>query len=323
MYTLGCRENMMNHHRYTKSTRSFTLIEMLVVISIIGVLASTILAALGGARRQGTYAGAVQFSTELYRFMGDRAAAIFTFDEGVTNDSSGNNVSASYYPPAIGSNWATDGCFKGRCYSLPTSLSLIPAAFNQFKIKLAYASTFTPTNINTVQINTPLNLSNKFTIAFWFKTNFSGSDYSNDLILSNIVDPSDMNGRYSIGVYKGKTYAHFHSLNNSEIYLDSDSTPPTNTIINDNVWHHIAVEVNVDKVIVYVDGHLESQRKLSGGLSFNSFRNGDIIGCRTTGCSGYVDEVYYYRQAVSAEAIHAMYFAQSEEHRRAVAAALR
>ncbi|MCL5782264.1 MAG: prepilin-type N-terminal cleavage/methylation domain-containing protein [Patescibacteria group bacterium] len=319
---------MMNHHRYNKSTRSFTLIEMLVVISIIGVLASTILAALGGARRQGKYAGAVQFSTELYRFMGDQAAAIFTFDNNLEEDSSGNNVGVASYsegstimlaPPAE--------CFKGSCLKLtPGSIDFtLPESYNPFMINYAYALITLPSFTGTYMVTyTPLNLSNKFTISFWLNTSFNNNNYSNTEILSDYNSPGDLVGAYKIGVYKGVLYAFAESHNTRTITLSADSTPSTHTVINDGQWHNIAFEVNRNKLIVYIDGHLEAQSQLPSGQTFDYFNESHSIDCpNSVSCVGYLDELYYYKQAISAEAIHDMYLAQLEERKKFVASTLR
>ena len=98
--------------------RGFTLIELLVVISIIGMLASVILASLNGARAKGIEAASKTFDTHVFQAFGADAYAIFNFDDGQSppTDSSANGFvmsdCAAYGTTAtttsgiIGKGWA-------------------------------------------------------------------------------------------------------------------------------------------------------------------------------------------------------------------------
>ena len=67
----------------------FTLIELLVVISIVSMLASVVLAAMGGARDKATIASMQMFDTHTYQALGANLVGMWNFD-GDYNDSSGN-----------------------------------------------------------------------------------------------------------------------------------------------------------------------------------------------------------------------------------------
>ncbi|HHE76769.1 MAG TPA: prepilin-type N-terminal cleavage/methylation domain-containing protein [Candidatus Parcubacteria bacterium] len=98
---------MLNCINIRTKTRAFALIELLVVIVIVGLLASIVMVALKGAREKAKIATGLQFEAEVHHSLGAYAVGIWDFDEGTHNamatgsgsikDSSGYNNNGTPY----------------------------------------------------------------------------------------------------------------------------------------------------------------------------------------------------------------------------------
>ena len=83
----------MQHRRISNKISGFTLIELMVTISIISLLSSIVLASLSSARDKGRVTAVQEFSTSVYHGLGDQLIAWWKFDEGSNTsvaDASGN-----------------------------------------------------------------------------------------------------------------------------------------------------------------------------------------------------------------------------------------
>ena len=67
------------------SKKGFTLIEVMVVISIIAMLSSIVLGFVNGARDTAKMSAIIQFDTNIKHTIGERAAQPFGWDEPRSN----------------------------------------------------------------------------------------------------------------------------------------------------------------------------------------------------------------------------------------------
>ena len=84
--------------------RAFTLVELLVVISIIGLLSTIAIVSMNGSRDKARIASGQSFEQSIFQKFGDRLEAEWPFDAapgGITPDISGNGHTGTVTNPAL------------------------------------------------------------------------------------------------------------------------------------------------------------------------------------------------------------------------------
>ncbi len=131
--------------------RAFTLVELLVVISIIGLLSTIAIASMGSAREKARIAAQQQYDSSIYRAKGDQLIGAWNLDETSGTsiaDSSGNNNSATLNGTVASSTYVA-GIFGGAIN--------FDGATNYIRISKAMSVTL-----------------NSFAVTAWFKTGSAG-----------------------------------------------------------------------------------------------------------------------------------------------------
>jgi prepilin-type N-terminal cleavage/methylation domain-containing protein len=291
----------MNNSHTRAHIRGFTIIELMVVISIIGLLSSVVLVAVQSARDRARVSAGTSFASGAYQTMGDRALAYYQFNNDAGNsaayDSSFSRKDATYcrtFPSpscsvtvSLGTGLSTD-TFDGKGNSLFSNYN--------FYAQVPTGSIVIPTSNETVSL--------------WMKTDGTGSQCA----------IGSANNLRRI-IFAGQWY---FGQGGSIISLP---TSPVN--VTDNKWHNFAYTLSTGAsqvVTLYFDGKQVTSTTLTSALGSNfplapeTGASGNwTIGAASCGgvvtpFNGFVDDVMIFNQAVAYEGMQKIYAEGAVRH---------
>jgi len=279
-----------------KKQKGFTLIEILVVVTIIGLLSTMLFVGLGSAKEKARTAQILSWSGSVSHILGSEAIASWNFNEGSNNmiyDVSGNKGDGVIF----GAEW------------VESEICGSALKFDGLNDYVAIQ------NIHYGQAG----VIDKITICTWFQSSFQGSSYSDNW---SFVD-FDHSEYYSFYI-RGDNGKLGFSTTDAKGKTDILSG---NTILNDGKWHFGCAVFDGEDKIIYSDslqdGRVVNPHKgenlgtgtirygfMGDGSEariFDGLKNGYYF-------EGLIDEMAIYEEVLPSKAIRDYYLATVEQY---------
>jgi len=260
------------------SNRAFTLLELLVVITIIGILSSIVIVSMSGSTDSATIAKGKTYAQQVHALLGSNAVGVWNFDEGagttLTDISGyGNNGTLNKGANGTGLDWVP---------------SDIEGTALQFDGVDDYVGCGNKASLNVA---------------------------SGDITVESWINLSTL-GKASTIVSKWTPWIIYIASNNKvTFYVRYDGTDHNVTsgtaLTNINRWYHVAVVYTVSdyKVRFYIDGLLTASPSFGNAISGDTAYTVQIGAYSYTYApfSGLIDDVRIYSAALPATEIQKHY----------------
>jgi prepilin-type N-terminal cleavage/methylation domain-containing protein len=257
--------------------KAFTLVEILVVLTVIALLLAVVITIFPGASNEARLKKSLKFSQTIHNSIGVDLVANYNGDEGGNGTCDSKDICDQ-------SGYLNHGDNNGVIWDSDT-----PSGEN-------YSLNFN--NVGDYIEVTPtlgLDLTNK-TIEVWVKTTQDNT---------GIIGQKDGTGKWALVIRNG--HARFVDIVNG-VYIEG------NRVINDGQWHHVVAVAPASGLgnIIYVDSKLDTQKAIpnapSSGTVFIGSCSRVASGlCANSYYSGRMDDVRIYNRAMNAVEIEQSY----------------
>lgn len=275
--------------------KSFTVIELMVGVSIIGLVASIILINLKGPTEKARIVKSLQFSQNINNALGAEAAGIWSFDDcsaGTIKDASG---------------YGNNGIIFGASCTDDTPFKLVGTSIGRYALNFDGSS-------NYVQIpGLGYSLESAFTIEAWIKLD----------AYPDAGSPGIGQIGYNKAIYiNTQGYVGFGARAVAPPYLEFEDTT---TKLKIGQWYHVAgtfLQNGANMVgKIYVNGVNVASNSVVN-TPYNTvgqpIRMGTVIHNFADYLDGLIDDVRIYRQSLISAEIQKHYAAGLEEHQNLV-----
>lgn len=266
--------------------KSFTLIELLIVVSILVILAGAVIIVINPLKRmeQARVASAFQFAGYIDRSLSFDIAGQWDFDDSSipsqASDKSGN----------LNNGTITGATYN--CNNTPHHLTGQQAG----KCALSFDGNDSVTVLNSSSLDIA---SNKFTITAWFYPNVNVTNMVSTYPILLIKRP------WLVGGYAAHFTKGDGKINVQYCKLGGISCPgvQSRTSFKAGTWYHYAGTFDGTNVSVYIDGKRETKSSQPGTMG-PSTTNSLSIG---SNFEGLIDDVHVYSNSLTAMQIQQMY----------------
>jgi len=260
--------------------RAFTLLELLVVITIIGILSSIVIVSMSGSTDSATIAKGKAYAQQVHALLGANAVGVWNFDEGT-----GTTLTDI-------SGYGNDGTLNKGANG--TGLDWVASDIEGTALQFDGVDDYVDCGNGVSLRSYPL------TLEAWIKTTDSGA---NKGIINKYISGSG-NG-YQIYIGGGRLKAwYFKDFSN---YTRQDADVADGGLINNGNWHHIIYTVDSDGGKMYVDSVLKNTKVWTGTAGISTETTPIKIGYYTSYFNGLIDEIRIYAEALPSTEIQKHY----------------
>ena len=226
------------------NTKSFTLIEILIVVLTISVLSSIIYVASNGARERGEFGKILMFSEKLSSSLAENLVAQWDFNEGTGSSVSDASLNANT-GTITGATWETvkANCISGTCLNFNGSNQYVqkasPSGLPSGQSARTISAWIYPNNVNPGGAIVALNDSTAVSQSFIFQLGFvspstylftDGKNSSNNITVSGTEIP--LVGKWSNVVFIFDGGSGWKYYLNGELKKQGTFTVQINTVVN-------------------------------------------------------------------------------------------
>jgi len=260
------------------SNRAFTLLELLVVITIIGILSSIVIVSMSGSTDSATIAKGKAYAQQVHALLGSNAVGVWNFDEGADKTCSGGEDICDI------SGYGNHGIIIGDSEWISSDIE-------------GYALSFDGDYIS-IENSSSLNITDSITLGAWVKLN--------SLPLVNYTPVINKGGGGSSGyrIRINSNGAFYTEIKNFGYYYDGG-----NTKLSVNIWYYIMTTYDntSGKMVLYLDGVGKSPSSVSGKLKTTGSSLVIAGDSPSRVINGLIDEVRIYSAALPSTEIQKHY----------------